>query len=76
MATQGNVRVPFFSLRSRRLYVMSTRGAREISVARPGLSHLLLSSASYACCLFLTSFLGYSNLILRFQDSYSRKADF
>ena len=40
MATQGNVRVPFFSLRSRRLYVMSTRGAREISVARPDPSHL------------------------------------
>ena len=49
MATQGNVRVPFFSLRSRRLYVMSTRGAREISVARPDPSHLLLSDACYKC---------------------------
>ena len=55
MATQGNVRVLFFSLRSRRLYVISTRGAREISVARPGLSHLLLSDACYKCYLFLAS---------------------
>lgn len=54
MATQGNVRVPFFSLRSRRLYVMSPRGAREISVARPDLSHLLLSSASYLMLSFLS----------------------
>lgn len=56
MATQGNVRVPFFSLRSRRLYVISKRGAREISVTRPGLSHLLLSDACNKCYLFLASF--------------------
>ena len=56
MATQGNVRVPFFSLRSRRLYEMSTTGAREISVARPDRSHLLLSDACYKCYLSLASF--------------------
>ena len=67
MAAQGNVRVPSLAC---------VEGALEKPLLCAPISQLLLSSACYACYLFLASFLGYLNLILRFQDSYSRNADF
>ena len=52
MATQGNVRVPFFSLRSRRLYVMSTRALEKSLLRAPiPLTCYLLTPATNAIFL-------------------------